>query len=585
MREREFEHLSNVDYVPTNTHSSQGESQLYIFEDKEAVINMIIKGRSPTMRHVSRTHRVALDWLFDRISSAPKIQIKYVDTKKPTGWKGKLMCWIILIPFPQTSSPRVKKLSCMWGTKNQLADMLTKERFSRDEWNPLLRLFNIMNFSMFSCSHLNKFLSDSIGKQSALSKRCQDATSSSPMSKPKPTVPAKTRPLNLVLDSPWSAIENPSQDLGFPVNLVNDGKGQDDLTRTRKPVQTTQNPEVERSQVKRQEIAQSSDSLKQYNQEEASHSTSTRKLVQTATPRTECQNMKFTNHQYMTKIFHFLQEKLGITEAYSTFSMAALKTNVLIWWMFMTWSMKAVIRFGPNNLPSLEVYKDTNFEEIHNSFNITQKLILEHSEENLNSNSIDNASPSWTRSVLSHDQVIQWEKAKVLVYSDSSLCLGKMYENKDAIKRWWGQVEEFNMSPSYKELLGIDGEVIEFEWDIFLGFSTLQIFQKPRWFEREEHRTGKIHRLDHLHVKVQRHRLDKEKKWWNLYFEFRKSRGLREEILARTLDVSGSWTGKEVVWNSSSHTRGKLGFHNQSDGGTIQRHRSSSIQEYQCFES
>ena len=35
---------------------------LYIFEDNEAVIKMIIKGRSPTMRHVSRTHRVALDW-------------------------------------------------------------------------------------------------------------------------------------------------------------------------------------------------------------------------------------------------------------------------------------------------------------------------------------------------------------------------------------------------------------------------------------------------------------------------------------------------------------------------------------------
>ena len=33
----------------------------------EAVIKMIIKGRSPTMRHVSRTHRVSLDWLFDRI--------------------------------------------------------------------------------------------------------------------------------------------------------------------------------------------------------------------------------------------------------------------------------------------------------------------------------------------------------------------------------------------------------------------------------------------------------------------------------------------------------------------------------------
>ena len=124
-----------MDYVPVNTHSSQGESQLYIFEDNEAVIKMIIKGRSPTMRHVSRTHRVALDWLFDRINLEPKIQIKYVDTK------------------------------------NQPADMLTKGSFTRDEWNHLLRLFNIMNFSMFSCSHFSNFLSDPIRKQSAMSKK------------------------------------------------------------------------------------------------------------------------------------------------------------------------------------------------------------------------------------------------------------------------------------------------------------------------------------------------------------------------------------------------------------------------------
>ena len=56
--------LSNVDQGPSNAHLSEKESQLYIFEDNEALIKMIIKGRSPTMRHVSRTHRVALDWLF-----------------------------------------------------------------------------------------------------------------------------------------------------------------------------------------------------------------------------------------------------------------------------------------------------------------------------------------------------------------------------------------------------------------------------------------------------------------------------------------------------------------------------------------
>ena len=51
------------------------------FEDNELVINMIIRGTSSMMRHVSRSHRVALDWLSDRINLDPKIQIKYVDTK------------------------------------------------------------------------------------------------------------------------------------------------------------------------------------------------------------------------------------------------------------------------------------------------------------------------------------------------------------------------------------------------------------------------------------------------------------------------------------------------------------------------
>ena len=38
-------------------------------------------------------------------------------------------------------------------------------------------------------------------------------------------------------------------------------------------------------------------------------------------------NLKHTNHQYMTKIFHVLQKKLGMTVGYSTFSMEALKTK------------------------------------------------------------------------------------------------------------------------------------------------------------------------------------------------------------------------------------------------------------------
>ena len=71
----------DIDSVPSNVQSSSREALLYVFEDNEAVIRMIMKGRSPTMRHVSRTHRVALDWLFDRVNLDSKIQIKYIDTK------------------------------------------------------------------------------------------------------------------------------------------------------------------------------------------------------------------------------------------------------------------------------------------------------------------------------------------------------------------------------------------------------------------------------------------------------------------------------------------------------------------------
>ena len=73
--------LCNVDYVSSNVKSSQFGAMLYTFEDNEVVIKMIIKGRSPKMRHVSRTHRVAFDWLFDRFNLDLKVQITYVDTK------------------------------------------------------------------------------------------------------------------------------------------------------------------------------------------------------------------------------------------------------------------------------------------------------------------------------------------------------------------------------------------------------------------------------------------------------------------------------------------------------------------------
>ena len=62
--------------------SSNETATLFVFEDDEAVIKMIIKARSPHMRHVSRTHRANEDWLCERINLDSSISIRFVSSNQ-----------------------------------------------------------------------------------------------------------------------------------------------------------------------------------------------------------------------------------------------------------------------------------------------------------------------------------------------------------------------------------------------------------------------------------------------------------------------------------------------------------------------
>ena len=58
--QKKIDVMEDIDSVPSNVQSARQEALLYVFEDNEAVIKMIIEGRSPTMRHVSRTTELLL---------------------------------------------------------------------------------------------------------------------------------------------------------------------------------------------------------------------------------------------------------------------------------------------------------------------------------------------------------------------------------------------------------------------------------------------------------------------------------------------------------------------------------------------
>ena len=69
---------------------------------------MVIKKRSPHMRHITRTHRINLDWLWERINVDIGLNIRYLRTSK------------------------------------QVADILTKGQFTGAQFESLLRIIQLL---------------------------------------------------------------------------------------------------------------------------------------------------------------------------------------------------------------------------------------------------------------------------------------------------------------------------------------------------------------------------------------------------------------------------------------------------------
>ena len=96
-----------VDFVPCNIPESKGLAKCVVYEDNDAVIKSVVKGRSPNLRHVARTHRVDLDFVWERLREDPGLSVHYISTKL------------------------------------QIADILTKGSFTSSQWSKLCSLANI----------------------------------------------------------------------------------------------------------------------------------------------------------------------------------------------------------------------------------------------------------------------------------------------------------------------------------------------------------------------------------------------------------------------------------------------------------
>ena len=111
-------------------------------------------------------------------------------------------------------------------------------------------------------------------------------------------------------------------------------------------------------------------------------------------------------------------------------------------------------------------------------FDISAKLVGEQ-DEIFNVDKIH-----WERTFM-ETSVIDWwrtvinlQRAKVYVFSDSVLCLGRVHQHPQSNKAWKERIGWIITDKSYRNYDRINGEPTEFEWNIFQGFTTLQLCGK-----------------------------------------------------------------------------------------------------------
>ena len=100
-------------------------------------------------------------------------------------------------------------------------------------------------------------------------------------------------------------------------------------------------------------------------------------------------------------------------------------------------------------------------------------------------------------SLIGDETVINLQRAKVYVFSDSVLCLGRVHQHPKSNEAWKDRIEWMTTDQSYRDYDGISGEPTEFECNVFPGFTTLQLCGKvtdllSRLGETPETFTGRI---------------------------------------------------------------------------------------------
>ena len=147
----------------------------------------------------------------------------------------------------------------------------------------------------------------------------------------------------------------------------------------------------------------------------------------------------------------------------------------IIWGMLMATTLNAATFMGKNFSTIQSVVKNQESLTLKQMFDVTAQLV-NNQEEISCLDKILYGKNSWTQLSLINDTVIiNLQSTKVYVFSDSVLCLGKVLQHPECNEAWKNRVARVRAESIYRDYDAINGESTEFEWNIFPGFTSLQL--------------------------------------------------------------------------------------------------------------
>ena len=142
--------------------------------------------------------------------------------------------------------------------------------------------------------------------------------------------------------------------------------------------------------------------------------------------------------------------------------------------------MESAVFMGKNFQNNRNSIVNTADLTLKQMFDISTKLVSEQDEIS-GLETVDWENHSWKYlSLIGDERIINLQRTKVYVFSDSVLCFGKIQQNPESNEAWERRLGWIKSSQSYRNFDRIDGEPTDLEWNIFPGLDTLQLCDKVK---------------------------------------------------------------------------------------------------------